>query len=130
MKNKLQCWSDGLIGKLGFSFTSDAMDSLAQAVFKYKNKNQIDVICVGYDGRYLSDELALHLVSVLSSMGISVKVIDTSSPIFLVSWFTNQIDSNLRSLGIYIGGDSAPIGLLNVSFRNTDGSPFTSQQTK
>jgi len=130
MKNKLTCWSDSLVGKLGFSFTSDSMKSVAQAVFKYKNENNIDVICVGYDQRYLADELALEIANSLSNMGVPVKVIDGPSPMFLISWFANQIDKGSKSLGVYVGGDSAPMGLLNVSFRNTDGSPFTSTQTR
>jgi len=130
MRDKLQCWSDSLIGKVGFSFTAPAMEAVAHAILTYKNKQNIDVICLGYDQRYLADELSLYLAECLANMGVPVKLVDGSSPIFLISWFANQIDKGTTSLGVYIGGDAAPMGLLSVSFRNTDGSPFTSEQTK
>lgn len=128
--SKLSYWQDSLVGEIGFSFTEDNLISVANSLVEYSNENNIDITCIGYDNRLFADKFAKCLIDALCVRGSRVRAIDTPCPVFLLSWLSGQVDKGKKSIGVYIGGDSSPIGMLSLSFKNSDGSPFNITQTK
>ncbi len=123
---KISFGTEGFRGIIGYDFTFQTVERIANAIAAYVLENNGKKILVGYDTRFLSKEFAEHAASTASKHGLEVLISDSYCPSPVLSYATKSLNFNG---GIMITASHNPPAYNGIKFKSHYGGAVPDEVT-
>jgi phosphomannomutase len=117
-KYNLSILPDRVVGKVGFSFTSESFSALLNSIINYMTANQVSKAYCGYDGSLYSKEFASVAAQKLAYYGIKTAIVDRPCSHCEAAWLPLQTKGD--SLGLYLTADCYHETILSLMLFNKE----------